>query len=134
MNGQPRFSLVDYIQGIRDGWPETDVQRWIVCGLARDFHVRSAAEQQEALAERVPLTGTKWDALLAAMVEHVARLHGHEPPAWVDGARTVPRQHVGPVTAAVDPDALVDVRAGRVPATRGGTGPAGSGRARGRTA
>ncbi len=32
----------------------------------------------------MPLTHTKWDALLAAMVEHLARLHGHEQPAWVD--------------------------------------------------
>ena len=43
-----------------------------------------AAEQRAALAERVPLTHTRWDALLAAMVGHVACLHGHEAPAWVD--------------------------------------------------
>ena len=84
MSGPPRFSLLDYIEGIREGWPEADIQRWIVCGLPRGFHARSAAEQREALQERVPLTGTKWDALLAAMVEHVARLHGHEAPPWVD--------------------------------------------------
>ena len=55
-----------------EGWPEeafTEVGR---------------AEQRAALVERGPLTGTKWDALLAAMVEHVAWLHGHERPAWVD--------------------------------------------------
>lgn len=79
-----RLSLADYIVGIQEGWPEADIERWIVCGLPRDFHSASAAEQREALAERVPLTETKWDALLAAVVEHVARLHGHEPPAWVD--------------------------------------------------
>ncbi|MYA09081.1 MAG: hypothetical protein F4060_14320 [Holophagales bacterium] len=44
----------------------------------------SAADQRKVLAERVPLTHKKWDALLAAMVEHLARLHGHEQPAWVD--------------------------------------------------
>ena len=82
--GGPRLSLAEYLVGIEAGWPEVDIERWIVCELPRQFHARSAAEQREALAERVPLTHTKWDALLAAMVEHVARLHGHEPPAWVD--------------------------------------------------
>ena len=37
-----------------------------------------AADSRWPLAERVPLTHTKWDAL------HVAWLHGHEAPAWVD--------------------------------------------------
>ena len=78
------FTLSAYIEGIRQGWPERDIQRNIVCGLPRGFHARSAAEQRVALAEPVPLTYTKWDALLAAMVEHVARLHGHDPPGWVD--------------------------------------------------
>ena len=78
------MSLAEHLVGIEAGWPEVDIERWIVCELPRQFHARSAAEQREALAERVPLTHTKWDALLAAMVEHVARLHGHEPPAWVD--------------------------------------------------
>ena len=79
-----RFSLADYLEGIEQGWPERDIKRMIVCGLPRGFHVRSAEEQRAALAERVPLTHTKWDALFAAMVEHVARQHGHAAPAWVD--------------------------------------------------
>ena len=78
------FTLSAYIEGIRRKWPERDIQRNIVCGLPRGFHGRSAAEQRAALAERVPLTHTKWDALLAAMVEHLARLHDHPVPAWVE--------------------------------------------------
>ena len=78
------FTLVAYTAGIREEWPESDIERWIVCGLPRDFNVLNAAQQRAALAERVPLTHTRWDALLAAMVEHVAWLHGHERPAWVD--------------------------------------------------
>ena len=78
------FTLGAYTEGIREGWPESDIERWIVCGLPRDFNVLNAAQQRAALAERVPLTHTRWDALLAAMVEHVAWLHGHERPAWVD--------------------------------------------------
>ena len=82
--GPRRFSLADFVVGIEEGWPEGDIQRWIVCGLPREFLALSAADQRKVLAERVPLTHTKWDALLAAMVEHLARLHGHEQPAWVD--------------------------------------------------
>ena len=78
------FTLSAYIEGIRQKWPEMDIERDIVCGLPRSFQVLNAAEQREALRERVPLTGTKWDALLAGMVEHLAWLHGHERPAWVD--------------------------------------------------
>ena len=78
------LSVADYIEGVEAGWPEDDIGRIVVCGLPRGFVWRSAAEQRAALAERVPLTHTKWDALLAAMVEHLARLYGHEVPAWVD--------------------------------------------------
>ena len=80
----PRFSLADYIKGVEEGWPEGDVYRIVVSGLPRGFHGRSAAVQRAALKERVPLTGTRWDALLAAVVEHVAWLHGLDRPAWVD--------------------------------------------------
>ena len=75
--------MTAYTKGIREGWPECDIYRWIVSGLPRGFHILPAEEQRAALAERVPLTDTKWDALLAGMVEHVAWLHGHEVPAWV---------------------------------------------------
>lgn len=76
--------LDGYLVGIEEDWPEADIYRLIVCGLPRNFHVLPAAEQRAALAGRPPLTGTKWDALLAATVEHVARQHGHDAPAWVD--------------------------------------------------
>lgn len=84
VSGARRITLADFIVGVREDWPEGDIQRWIVCGLPREFHALSAADQREVLAERAPLTRTKWDALLAAMVEHLARLHGLEQPAWVD--------------------------------------------------
>lgn len=83
-NELPPLVLADFLRGIEEGWPEEDIARWIVCQLPRSFHARSAEEQREALRARVPLTGTKWDALVAGMVEHVAWLHGHERPGWVD--------------------------------------------------
>lgn len=36
------------------------------------------------LANRPHLTGTKWDAAIAAVMEHTARVHGYEPPSWVN--------------------------------------------------
>ncbi len=84
VSGPGRITLADFIVGIAENWPEGDIQRWIVCGLPREFHALSPADQREVLAEQVPLTRTKWDALMAAMVEHLARLHGFEQPAWVD--------------------------------------------------
>ncbi|MCY4077684.1 MAG: hypothetical protein OXH04_19875, partial [Acidobacteria bacterium] len=54
------FTLGAYTEGIREGWSESDIERWIVCGLPRDFNVLNAAQQRAALAERVPLTHTRW--------------------------------------------------------------------------
>ena len=122
--------IADFLRGIEEGWPEEDVARWIVCQLPRSFHARSAEEQHEALRERVPLSGTKWDALLAAVVEHVAWLHGHERPAWVDEReRFLDSTWVLPDT----PWArlyLGDVRARGVPAARCDSRSAGPRRAR----
>ena len=36
--------------------------------------------QEKAFKEPVPSNGTRWDGLLAAMVEHIARLHDLEAP------------------------------------------------------
>ena len=55
--------------------------------LPRRFHKLPRSEQAAALREPPPLTGTRWDALLAAVVEHIARLHGHAVPEWVDEPR-----------------------------------------------
>ncbi len=58
--------------------------RVLIHQLPREFHSMSHGEQAEALAERPELTGQrKWDAFLAAIVEHIARLHDHPVPEWV---------------------------------------------------
>ncbi len=80
----PPFRLATYIEGIQQGWPEHDIERVIVRGLPRHFHAQSRQTQTARLGERVPLTHTRWDALLAAMVEHLAQIHDHPIPAWVD--------------------------------------------------
>ncbi|MDE0103807.1 MAG: hypothetical protein OXN89_15645 [Bryobacterales bacterium] len=87
--GKNRFRLRPlrlsaYTAGVRAGWPDSDIERAIVCGLPRRFHATSSAIQRRLLQERVPLTRTRWDALLAAMVEHLALIHGHRVPEWAD--------------------------------------------------
>ena len=56
----------------------------LVHQLPRRFHELGREEQFAALAEPPPLTRTRWDALLAAVVEHIARLHDHPVAEWVD--------------------------------------------------
>ena len=36
------------------------------------------------LANRPHLTSTKWDAALAAVIEHTTEVHSYEPPPWVN--------------------------------------------------
>ena len=76
--------LQDYSDAIRAGWEETDLYRAIVHEVPRLFHSLDRREQQEALHDRPALTGTRWDALLAATIEHVAELHSHAAPAWTN--------------------------------------------------
>ena len=78
------FSLASYSRTIVADLDDMDRYGALMHQLPRQFHCLSAAEQEEALLDPPPLTGTRWDALLAAVVEHVARLHGHRVPPWVN--------------------------------------------------
>ncbi len=64
----------------RDGDRKTSAAR----PAAIQFQGASDAERLEALSTKPAATGTKWDGLVAAMAEHLARLHGHKPPEWVE--------------------------------------------------
>lgn len=79
-----RLTLRAYTAAIEDGWTDPELLRAILHDLPRRFHGLSPAGQAKVLAEVPPTTGSRWDALLAATVEHIAVLHGHTPPAWVD--------------------------------------------------
>ena len=70
--------------GVREGWNRGELFKLVISGIARQFRHVDEPTREQLLVARPPLTGTPWDALLAAVVEHVATLHGHEPPAWVD--------------------------------------------------
>ena len=58
--------------------------RIIMRGIPRTFGNIGIRERERTLEVPPGLTGTKWDALLAAIAEHIAWLGGYPRPAWVD--------------------------------------------------
>lgn len=80
----PHLSLQDYANAVEQGWPEDDLGRAIIHDLPRRFHALSEDEQRRVLKNAPALTGTRWDALLAATAEHIGELHGHPVQPWMD--------------------------------------------------
>ena len=78
------FSLASYSRTIEGDFDDMDRYCALMHQLPRQFHSMTKLAQAKALLDPPPLTGTRWDALLAAVVEHVARLHGHPVPEWVN--------------------------------------------------
>lgn len=68
----------------RPDWTDADIYRTIVCNLPRWLHALGAREHSAVLKRAPGLTGTHWDALLAAVAEHVAHRHGHPSEPWMD--------------------------------------------------
>lgn len=79
-----RVSIADYVRAVESGWTKDELMRAILHELPRKLQRLTQAERERVLAERPPVTATRWDALLAATAEHVAGLHGLPPPAWTD--------------------------------------------------
>ena len=77
-------SLADYSAGAAQGWSYDTMARMIVHDLPRQFMSLSRDAQRRVLEQGPPLTGTAWDALLAAMAEHLAELHDHPVQPWMD--------------------------------------------------
>ena len=82
-----RLTLAAYSRIIGEEADDSARYRALMHQLPRRFHKLPRSEQAAAIREPPPLTGTRWDALLAAVVEHIARLHGHAVPEWVDEPR-----------------------------------------------
>ena len=80
------FRVADYSWVLRNALDDSERYRALMHDLPRPFHQLQPALQARALRDPAPLAGTDWDALLAAVVEHVARLHGHPVPAWAEEA------------------------------------------------
>ena len=66
----------------RAGWDATTLERLIVKDLTRYYHGIDNAARTALAAAEPPLTGTVWDAVIAAAVEHACTTHGAEVPAW----------------------------------------------------
>lgn len=79
-----KFELEGYSDIIRGDWQDSDRYRLLIHQLPRRFHNASRERQAAALLAPPTLTGTRWDALLAAVVEHLAWLHDHPIPAWIN--------------------------------------------------
>ena len=69
-------------RGIRSGWTPSEIYRLTVAGLPRDHHRASAVERERMREAEPEATGTRWDELVAAMVEHLSLMDGARPPAW----------------------------------------------------
>ena len=78
------MKVSEYAEAIASGWTKGELTRAILHDLPRRAAEMEHADREIMLNERPALTATRWDALLAAMVEHVARLHGHAVPEWVE--------------------------------------------------
>lgn len=71
------------VAGIRDGWTDRELYKLTMSGIARHFRHAGEETRRQLLATRPALTATAWDALIAAVVEHIAALHGYQPPEWI---------------------------------------------------
>lgn len=78
------MNLAEYTAAISSGWTRGEITRAILHDLPRRAAAMDASARERALNDRPGITATRWDALLAAMVEHVAGLHGHAVPEWVE--------------------------------------------------
>ncbi len=78
------FRVATYGDYIRRGGTDSGRYRTIPNDLPRPFRALPRNLQEAALGDPAPLSGPRSDALLAAMVEHVARLHGHPIPDWFE--------------------------------------------------
>ena len=92
------FALEDYAKFVRDNPADHDgIYRKIVHEVPRFLMAVEPERRAGILAAPPPLTGTRWDALLAGMAEHLAGLHGLEAPDWCDE----PERFVDPPWVAV---------------------------------
>ena len=66
-----RTRLPEYAEAVRAGWTEGELLRLHLHDLPRSLFDLSRERRIKLLGEQPPLTGTRWDALLAAVVEHL---------------------------------------------------------------
>ena len=76
---------IQAVEGAYEGWPLGDLWRVHAYNLARLVRT-DPGHYMPQLDVEPPLTGTPWDAAVAAIAENTTEIHGCPPPAWVDKA------------------------------------------------
>ena len=84
--GTEQTILTGLAEEARKDPEERSTLRIMMRGIARTWRGLDADERRRTLAVPPPLSGTRWDALLAAVTEHVAWRNGHPKPGWTDEA------------------------------------------------
>ena len=65
------LSLDDYTRCIAEAEDDTERQRMIIRDLPRKLHAMAREQRYRMLHARPAPSGTRWDALIGGMVEHV---------------------------------------------------------------
>ena len=74
--------LEELLQEVEKGGSETSIERVLVKGFLREYH-DATGEGRKALVEASPRrSGTVWDAVVAAAIEHACEMHDEPIPAW----------------------------------------------------
>ena len=77
-----RWEVAEYTRPMEEGWGASDCYRFLISQMPRYFHGSTLEERVHALRRPPTLTHTCWDALLAAVTEHVCLTHRHPVPEW----------------------------------------------------
>ena len=78
-----RFTFQEYSDFINEARDDHERYRMLMHNLPRFFHGATREFQAQALLQRPSLSGQRrWDALLAALAEHLAMIHDQPIPEW----------------------------------------------------
>ena len=80
----PIADLSTLPEAINGDWTHDELFRLCMVEYPRRLHAATPTERRLILSRRPPLTGTIWDAAIAASIEHSALIHGLRPPGWTD--------------------------------------------------
>ena len=84
--GYPRMRMArrleELVREVEKGGSETSLERILVKGLLREYHEATQEGRNALVRSRPPRTGTVWDAVIAATIEHACETHEEPIPAW----------------------------------------------------
>ncbi len=80
----PIADLSTFPEAVDGDWTHDELFRLCMVEYPRRLHTATPTERRLILSRRPPLTGTIWDAAIAASIEHGALIHDLRPPEWTD--------------------------------------------------